>query len=228
MDCLIQTCKRDWRLANIASAGLRKFWPGCNPRLFLDTDTATEDASVPSDIRDMIRKIPYLRRIFDFPRLVSTERFAVLDSDCLCYRDPFELESLAFQGNPGGGDRLGGLKVWERLGYTIPHQEVRFVAGLFTATMEMYEKRDLAYEYLRICKDEGYDCDCAYPAVVCEQGLVSGLWRLTYPHNPLPPKRYPFEKYYDGCAIWHTSSFRKSWADAKIEEYALMIGESQC
>ena len=223
MDILMLTCERDKELAKVSAEGLKKFWPGCRPMLFMDTDTATE-AKLPDDIREMVRRMPYLRRYFDLPRFASTEPFAILDSDCLCYQNPAELNGLAFQGNPGGGDRINGLRVWKELGFEIPNQDVRFCCGMFTATMEMFEQRDLAFEYLRLCRKYGFDRDCAYPAVVCEQGMISGMWRLKYPHNPLPPHRYPWETYVPGCAIWHTSSVRTPEADALVEEYAKMVG----
>jgi len=220
-DVIILTCKRDERLARLASAGLRKFWPNANPRVFMDTDRSTE-SDLPDDVRDVVRRVPYLRRVFDFPLLANTETICIMDSDCLTYSEPAEFTERAFQGNPGGNDRMEGLALWREMGVKFDCHNVRFVGGMFTAGREMWiEGRDTAIEWVRRCVAKGHD-RVRYPGVTCEQSLVSGLWRQRYPHNPLPPERYPYGRFIDGCAIWHTSSFLEPWALERIDQYEAM------
>lgn len=204
-DCLILTCRRDRHLAELLKRGLERFWPEVRPVLVEDIDGSTE-TELPDDVRAVARAVPYLRRVFDFPHIATTEQYVVLDSDCLIYRPPVEFEGLKFQGNPNGSDRGEGLRLWREFGHPIDCKQVRFCSGMYSVERSLFlDNRDLAIDWVRRCVAKGYD-RCAHRGVICCQSLTSGLWRMKYPHAPLPPEAYPYGTFVPGCAIWHMSS----------------------
>lgn len=223
-DCLILTCARDLELATLLVRGLARFWPEVTPRLVLDTDTSTE-TDLPDDVREVARRVPYLRRVFDFPHIAETEQYVCLDSDCLIYRHPDEFGGLAFQGNPGGPDHADGVALWKELGYDLDSKNVRFCSGMYSAERALFlDNRDLAIEWVRRCRAKGHDRS-SHRGVICSQSLVSGLWRQRYPHNPLPAEQYPYGRFRPRCAIWHMSSEAPSTGSgqAMIGAYGALV-----
>ena len=204
-DCLILTCERDKHLADLLVRGLERFWPEVKPVIVFDTDTSTE-TPLPDDVREVARRVPYCRRMFDFPTIATTDPYIVLDSDCLIYRRPGEFDGLCFQGNPGGQDRMEGLRLWKEFGEDVDSKNVRFCGGMYSVNRSLLiDNRDLAIDWIRRCIIKGYD-RCPHRGVICEQSFISGVWRKAYPHSPLPPGGYPYGNFVPGCAIWHMSS----------------------
>ena len=205
IDALILTCERDIELAQLCARGLERFWPQVRPRLVWDMDRSTE-TDLPDDIRAIVRRAPYLRRVFDFPYIATTDTVCVLDSDCLTYDTPVEFTERSFQSNPGGPDHPAGLELWQEMGVTLDCHNARFCAGTYTMGRELFiDGRDTAIEWVRRCVKKGYD-QLRYPGIVLEQSLIAGLWRQAYPHNPLPAERYPYIFKTPGCAMWHVGS----------------------
>lgn len=224
VDCLILTCIRDLKLATLLMRGCNRFWPEVRPVLVLDVDTRTE-TPLSADVREVVRRVPYLRRVFDFPYITRTDRYVVLDSDCLIYRKPMEFAGMRFQGNPGGGDRDEGLQLWKEMGVTIDSQNVRFCSGMYSTDKSLFIKnRDLAIDWVRRCVAKGYD-KCRHRGVICCQSLTSGLWRQAYAHSPLPPADYPYGTFVPGCAIWHLSSdvVARPYGRAMIAAYEVLV-----
>ena len=210
-DLIILTCDRDKRLAELCLAGVEKFWPSVRPIVLHDTDTSTE-VSVPDDIRDMARRIPYLRKVFDAPHIAQSEYVYYLDSDCLLFSEPTDFGTTAYQGVPGHVDAPDGLLVWRALGV-----EFDTIAPCFCAGMHSYRRTDfikaapLAIAYLRKCAEWGFD-KVLYPGVVCEQSLVAGIWRKFYADNPLDPQRYPIHQPTPEQVIFHIASSKTARA----------------
>ena len=205
-DVMILSCARDAEITNLLVRGIHRFWPEVRPRVVMDTDRATE-TELPDDIRTVIReRLPYLRKFFDLPLLAESETVYILDADCLLYRHPRDFGPRAFQGTYGGPDLPAGLDLWREMGVEIDSRNMRFCSGVFSAGKEMWtEGREAGIEWVRRCIAKGYD-KVKYPGVVCEQSLVAGLWRQRYPNNPLPPGKYPYQRYVNGCTLWHISS----------------------
>ena len=187
---IILTCERDKRMSALLLRGLEKYWPEIQPLVVLDTDRSTE-ADIPGDVRDVVRRVPYLRRVFDAWQLSPTEDIYILDSDCLICGHPYDFGVPAYQGVKGHRDDESGIQIWRDLGVEFSTVIPRFVGGVFSAKRSMWaDNVDLAIEYVRECVKRGHD-QVKYPGVICEQSLQAGLWRKTYPDNPLDLQRYP-------------------------------------
>lgn len=201
---LILTCERDRPLAELCSAGITKYWTGVSPLVVMDTDRSTE-TDLPDDVRDMVRRVPYMRRTFDLPYLSPTEQIYILDSDNLVYGDPVDFGPAAYQASMRASDDSIGLDIWKELGITFPTTSPRFCGGMFSCEASMFKDgRDLAIAYARICMRRGVD-ETKWPGVICEQSLQAGLWRSKYPDCPLDPGRYPLINPTDEMVIYHIS-----------------------
>lgn len=208
-EILILTCERDRPWMEAATLGLDRFWPELPYQVVLDTDRETE-SQLPDDVRDLVRRVPYMRRIFDFPLLTDAETIYILDSDILIFDRPHDFGPAAYQGVPGNHDDLGATLVWRELGFEMPRIGPRFCCGMFSAPRAMWlDNRDLAIDYARFCIRYGYDRK-KYGGVTCEQGFLAGLWRITNEDNPLPFDRYPIEHFTPSPAIVHVGSLKNS------------------
>jgi len=183
-------------------------------QVVLDTDRETE-TRVPDDIRALVRRMPYMRRIFDFPLLTDAETLYIIDSDILIFDRPHDFGPVAYQGVPGAHDDLGACLIWRELGFEMPRIEPRFCCGLYSAPRRMWlDNRDLAIDYARFAMKYGYDKK-KFGGVTCEQGFLAGLWRINNADNPLPFDRYPIERFTPGAAIVHVGSLKNTRRTAK-------------
>lgn len=208
---MILTCERDMALAEMCAEGVRRFWPGVTPMLVVDTDRSTE-TPLPVDIREMARRIPYIRRIFDFPAISPTEDIYQIDSDCFIYSEPTDFGIGMYQGVPGH-DTIGGLKTWQRIGYEFPIYRPRFCSGIISyRKSDFLRMRDLAIKYLRAARLMRCDVAGDFAGVLCEQSLAAGMHRMLYKNAPLPYERYPINIPTDEQVIFHVSDAK--WGDA--------------
>ena len=218
---IIVTCERDRMFTDACVAGIREYWPAVKPLVLLDTDRESE-APLPPDIRQMVREMPVLRRVFDVPYISPTEDVYSLDSDCLVFSEPTDFTVPAYQG-VAGSDPVEGLAVWKVLGYEFPITQPRFCGGMYS-----YHKTDflllkgLAIEYLRRCRLMGFDKG-DWPGVVCEQSLLAGMWHLCYEDNPLPQSRYPLNRPTEDQVIFHISDSK--WG-GRFDEYIRQYRET--
>jgi len=200
---IILTCERDKWLSDICAWGVTNLWPGVEPLVLMDTDRTTE-APLPPDIREMVRKMPVLRRVFDVPFISPTEDVYSLDSDCLIYSHPDDFAVPAYQGVAGRDPEMG-LRVWKALGYGFPITKPRFCGGMYSyKKSDFLGMKDLAIEYLRRCRLMEVDGG-RWPGVVCEQSLIAGMWHLLYRDNPLEYVRYPINVQTGAQVIFHIS-----------------------
>ncbi|MBE3038748.1 MAG: hypothetical protein IMZ62_08045 [Chloroflexi bacterium] len=180
-------------------------------RVFRDDDRSTE-SDLPADVRDVVRRVPYLRKVFDIPLLVDAEQAFYIDSDCLLLRQPTEWEGqLRYQATPAN-ERESVVGFWREMGWQ--HRDVpRFCAGIFSFEPSLFiENRHTAIEWVRMMIRLGRD-RMLHPGVECEQGLVSGLWLSHYPDNPLPMDAYPYWKAPTATtAIWHAGEAKHEQA----------------
>ena len=216
---MILTCERDKALAEMCAEGVRRFWPSVTPLIVLDTNTSTE-VSLPADIREMARRIPYIRRIFDFPHISPTEDIYQVDSDCFVYSEPTDFGIGMYQG-VRGHDTIGGLHVWQRIGYKFPIYRPRFCSGMISfRKSDFLGMRDLAIEYLRAARLMGCDVAGVFSGVLCEQSLTAGIHRMLYKDAPLPYERYPINAPTDEQVIFHVSDAKwKDTLDGHVEDY---------
>jgi hypothetical protein len=209
---VVLTCKQHKHLSDALLAGIAKYWPEVTPLVMVDTDRSTE-ADLPPDVRDVVRRVPYLRRVFDAPPLITTEKVYVLDADCLLYRHPTDWKVPMYQSSPCFWDDPAGVNIWRELGVEFETVAPRLVGGVFSAYRSMWTANyDLAIEYVRICAGYGLD-RMRYPGVTCEQGLVAGLWRKTYADQEdaiLDPSRYPIGDPTDDMTLWHLGPHKGS------------------
>jgi len=206
---LILTCERDHKHAERLVRGIEKYWPGLIPLVMRDSDKSTE-TDIPGDVRDVVRRVPYLRRVFDAWAIIPTEDVYILDSDCLIYSQPTDFGVPAYQGVVENTDDPAGVRIWKDLGVDMPIIRPRFVGGMFSARRDMWRSNlDLAIAYVRECVSRGFD-RAKYPGVVCEQSLLAGLWRKTYPDCPLDPERYAINRMTANPVIFHISSGKHS------------------
>ena len=220
---IIVTCERDKWLSDICVEGIKKHWPGVDPLVMMDTDRSTE-APLPPDIREMVRRMPVLRRVFDVPFISPTEEVYSLDSDCLIYSEPTDFTVPAYQG-VAGCDPREGLLVWKAIGYGFPIIQPRFCGGMYSyRKSDFLGMKDLAIEYLRRCRLMELDGG-KWPGVVCEQSLVAGMWHLLYKDNPLPKTRYPINNPTMEQVIFHISDGK--WTE-KCNEYVAAYREADC
>lgn len=212
---VILTCLRDEVMANMLADAIVRVWPGVAPLILWDTDKSTE-TDIPGDVRDVVRRVPYLRRVFDAWKLADAEDVYILDSDCLLYSEPTDFTVPAYQGVFGYSDNADGIALWGDMGVTFAKVRPCFVGGVFSARKSMWAgKEELAYEYVRECARRGWDRRHD-AGVVCEQSFQAGLWRQTYPDNPLPFMRYPIHWMTPNPALWHISA-------TKNTSYALLL-----
>ena len=212
---MILTCKEHRHMADLCVAGIEKYWTGVSPLVVMDTDRETE-SDVPDDIRDTIRRVPYLRRIFDLPFLSPTEQVYIIDSDCLVYSDPTDFGPNAYQAVNSSGDDSVGVDIWRSMGIEFNQTRPRFCGGCYSAQVSMFrDGLDLAIEYTRRCMRLQRD-KTEYPGVVCEQSLAAGLWRQKYPDCQLDPLRYPLIHPTDEMVIYHVSCGKRSSAGKEM------------
>lgn len=218
--------------------GLDRFWPGLPYQVILDTDRETE-SPLPDNVREMVRRIPYMQRIFDFPLLTDADTLYILDSDILIFDHPVDFGRATYQGVPGAYDDVGACLIWRELGIDLPRIEPRMCCGMFSAPRTMWlDNRDLAIEYAQFCLRFGYDKK-KYAGVTCEQGCIAGLWRITNPDNPLPFERYPIERFTSHPAMVHVGGlknderarewpkrYRELCESSSLEPAALLAGTS--
>jgi len=208
-ESLILTCNAHLRYADALSIGLDKHWHEMPYRIIRDTDRSVE-SSLPDDVRDVVRRVPYLIKIFDFPTISDADTLYVFDSDILIFKHPEDFGERSYQCVPDYYDDEWALKIWKELGHTFERTSPRFVGGMFSCSPKMFlDNRELAIEYIRLCVRYGRD-KVQYPGVTMEQGCIAGLWRMTYPDNPLDPIRYPINEPKGGMVMWHISSHKKS------------------
>lgn len=201
-EALILTCEKHKKYADALVAGIKRYWPEMPYRVFWDTDRSTE-TSLPDDVRDAIRRVPYLRKPFDLPYLTDVDTMYLLDSDILLYGHPHDFGPRMYQAALGATDDPAGLMVWEELGYKFDIIRPRFCAGMYSCSPSMFrDNRNLMIDYVRLCIKHGHD-RTKYPGIACEQSLVAGLWRMTYPDNMLDPTRYPANRACEGMVMWH-------------------------
>jgi len=218
---IIVTCERDRAFTEACVAGIRKYWSGVEPMVILDTDRETE-APLPPDIREMVRRMPVLRRVFDVPYVSPTENIYSLDSDCLVFSDPTDFPVPAYQG-VAGHDPVEGLEVWASLGKAFPIAHPKLCGGMYSyRKSDFLGLKDLAIEYLRRCRLRGLDRG-QWPGVVCEQSLVAGMWRLLYNDHPLPADRYPLNRPTESQVIFHISDSK--WG-GRFDEYVRQYMEA--
>lgn len=225
---VILTCKNDRMLADMLADAIARLWPGVTPLLLSDDDKAME-GDVPGDIRDAIRRVPYLHKVFDAWQMCPTEDIYILDGDCLLYKRPTDFPIGAYQATHVADDDEIGVALWRDLGVTMPRVYPRFVGGMFSARRSMWSSNlALIYEYTRECVRRGYD-KAQYPGVVCEQSLHAGLWRTTYQDHPLDPLRYPINMITPDPVLWHVSSTKGTpYADLLVNAYKARFHDRQC
>ncbi len=201
---VILTCQRDRRMADLLVCGIERYWPEVKPVLMVDTDRSTE-VSLPADVREVVRRVPYLRRVFDAPYLSDNGELYFLDSDCLICGHPSDFCVPAYQGVPGFQDDTKGVEIWRDLGVEFPVRP-RLVGGMLSAPTAMWhDNLDLSIAYVRECVKRGYD-KLELPGVICEQTLQAGLWKKTYPDNHLDYNRYPINHMTSEQVIVHLCS----------------------
>lgn len=210
---IVPTCERDKWFSDLAVEGIRTFWPEVMVMELLDTDKSTE-TDVPDDIRDIVRKVPYLRKQIDAPFIVDCDRIVLLDADCFMFAKPDELvNQYAYMGHTlyGNHDYQWGTKVWASLGHFFPKTEPLFCAGCFSAPRTMWTyNRELMFDYLRQCMKLGYGkWDWDFHPVTFDQNLNAGLWRKTCRDNPLPALEYPLGIPTMDMKIFHACYFRR-------------------
>jgi len=212
---VILTCERDREMVELARRGIELFWPGANVCLLWDTDTATE-TELPGDVRDVVREVPYLRKVFDLPYIAPTDQLYCLDSDCFTCAEPVDWAPAAH--NAVGPGSMGKVwlqqasEVWQSLGRPALPQDHLFCGGCWSASREeMFggDRRELAIEYVRECVRRGYH-KTQYPGPVCEQGLLNGLWHTRYVDTHLIYERYPLYVPKPNMTIYHLSDTARS------------------
>ena len=211
---VVPTCDRDAAFKDLCIEGIRKFWPEVPVFEFHDARRDTE-TDVPDDIRALCRTTPHLRKQIDLPFLFDgIDDLYIVDCDCFFFARPDEfIQSYSYQGHTlrGHPDYPWGLEVWAHLGYRPEIVRPLFCDGLFSAprTMWLYN-RWLMFDYLRACVQRGYhDKTWHYSAVTLDQSMVSGLWRLACPDNPLPALEYPLGIPTVPMKVFHACYFKR-------------------
>jgi len=210
---IVPTCDRDKWFSEIAIRGIRKHIPSALVVEFKDTDTKTE-RKVPGDIRELCRKIPYLRKQVDAPFVIDVDDIIILDADAFVCRRPDELLSgYGYQGHTlyGTPDYPWGLQVWAELGFKFPVVRPLFCAGVFSAPRSMWTLNEtMIFEYLRQCVKHGFhDPNWKYSNVTLDQNLAAGLWRKTCKDNPLSALEYPLGIPTVDQKVFHACYYKK-------------------
>lgn len=221
---VILTCERDRYLVDLCQLGIKKFWPGVNLAVLWDHDRTTE-TDIPADVREVVRRLPYLRKVFDMPYIAPTDQLYCIDSDCLLFAEPSDWGPSMHLGMDGVSDHELGVSVWAELGYTFTRNSPRFCGGCWSAKRsEMFEPhKDLAIRYVRKCVEIGYDRRADAP-VVCEQCLLAGLWRMTYKESLLSNERYPLYLPNPDMVVYHLSDMRNAEpGHYLLEEYRKLV-----
>lgn len=226
---VILTCKRDEELVQLCRAGIRRFWGNINVAVMLDTDRATETA-IPDDVREVVRRLPYLRKVFDLPYIAPTDQLYCIDSDCLLYAEPTDWGPAMHLGLRGYCDLELGTRVWREIGYLFTRDTPRFCGGCWSAKRsEMFEpNRDLAIRYVRQCMKRGFDKHESAP-IICEQCLLAGLWRMTYDEKLLDENKYPLWIPKPGMVLYHLSDARNvNQGREMMSAYRELVREELC
>ncbi len=222
---VILTCDRDKELMDLCRQGIELFWPGINLAVLHDKD-ADHETPLPDDIRELCRKMVYLRKIFDLPYIAETDQLYCLDSDCMLFDEPLDWgpaqHLTAFPGSLGKQWLKQGADIWQALGKSRLDEILIACGGCWSGKRtEMFEPyRDLSIAYIRECVKQGI-LDQREPQVVMEQCHLNGLWHLAYGHLPahhLPTNRYPLYQPNHEMAIFHLSVSEPSMA-ARVGEY---------
>ncbi len=204
---IILTCRNDRHIADLLVRGIEKHWPEVTPKILFDTDRSTE-TPLPEDVRDIVRKVPYLRKVFDVTALSDTDDIYVFDGDMLIYGYPEEFVVPRYMVSLSAPDDPIGVLLWRQLGVEYSPVSPRFCAGTYSAHKSMLDdNRELAIEYVRLCV-KWHLHEVRYPGVICEQSLAAGLWRKTYPDAPLPADRYPVNMPVDGMVMFHIGALK--------------------
>lgn len=221
-EVLILTCEQHRKYSDATADGLDRFWPEMPYQIILDTDRSTE-TPLPDNIRELARgNAPCLRRVFDFPYLTDADTMYVLDADILFYGHPHDFGPRAYQGVVGAIDDPAGIKVWKELGYEFEKTTPRFCAGMFSCAASLFrDNRELAIDYVQLCIKRGLG-ESKYAGIHCEQTFIAGLFRMTYPDNPLDPTRYPINHPCEGMVAWHISGNKSSPA---FDEFVMEMDE---
>ena len=219
----ILTSEEHKPLAELCARGIRRFWPEVAPRIYLDTDHTTE-TPLPPDLRELVRRVPYLRRPLDLPWRGDSETIYVLDADCFVFRPPTDFSLAAFQGVPNYMDDLAGIGIWKSLGLGPRPATPLFCGGMYSCPRRLFlDNREMMIAYLRKCIEAGYDRD-EHPGVICEQGLVAGIWRANLPDNPLDPMRYPIHRMTGQQIIFHAGAGKHAPNFGKfLEQYEKFV-----
>lgn len=206
-NALILSCEAHKHFLHACLEGLRVFWPEVEPMVLMDSD-AGHKSEVPEDIREVIGRVPYLRKVFDLPRMANSETVYIMDCDCLLFGKPDDFFVPRYQGVPGYADDGEGVEIWKTLGVEFDETAPRLCGGLYSCETWMFDdNRDLSYEYVRECVRRGID-KTRYPGVIMEQSLQAGLFRKTYKNIPLDPERYPIHRMTDSMRILHMGALK--------------------
>jgi len=211
---IILTCDRDKQLVELAERGVRAFWPGINVSILHDRDKSAE-TELPDDVRDVTRRVPFLRKIFDLPYLAPTDQLYCIDSDCFLVEEPTDWAPAAHLAVPPGSMGSVWLKQGNelllQLGESAIDESLIFCGGCWSASRaEMFDpNRELAIEYVRAAVKKGYD-KTKYPGPVMEQCLLNALWHKTYADCHLSNERYPLYRPNPNMALYHLSEIARS------------------
>jgi len=196
---------------DLCRQGIELFWPGIRLTVLHDKDYS-KDTDLPEDVREVVRRVPYLRKVFDLPYIAPTDQLYCIDSDCMLFDEPHDWPDVAHLSVlPGRDGRVWleqGSAIWESLGQPPLDLEYIFCGGCWSGKRsEMFEPyRELAIAYVRECVKRGHDdANVVGHAVVCEQCLLNGLWHLAYQDVFLSNYRYPLYRPNPGMALFHLS-----------------------
>ena len=213
---VILTSEKFRPLSDLLCRALSRWCPGWEI-LLLDAWDDSWASPVPPDVREIINggDRTYhicLRRVFDAPLLTSADTIYLLDADCFVMGPMDDWGPCAFMASWAGPDDADRLAIWRELGVEIDEPYPCLCAGTCSFPRQMLiDGRDTAIHFVRQAVKMGYYRPKKRAAL--DNALVSGLWKMRYPMNPLPRERYAYINTTSEMALYHPGCWVMSQPD---------------